>query len=92
MELLKLYWQRSVCWCKFVGREGYDPGFWFRIGPITAWGVACAIHPLEDINKWWLGTGWMGPGSHFYVGYFPASLEFYLFNTPGPQKAPGKEE
>jgi hypothetical protein len=57
MEWIALFLRRSWCWCEFIGRQGYGEGFWDRIGPITAWRVACAIHPWEDIGKWWLRTG-----------------------------------
>lgn len=64
MDLIYLYFKRLRCFVKFIATEGY---FNDRIGPITAWGIAISIHPSEDLNKWWLGTGWMGPGSCCYV-------------------------
>ena len=64
MDLLYLWYRRLKCFAKFIGTEGY---FDDRIGPLTAWRIATAIHPSEDLIKWWLGTGWMGPGSHCYV-------------------------
>ena len=67
MEYLKLCWRRLSCWRRFVGQDGYFEGT--TIGPVTAWRVAKAIHPLEDLNKWWLGSGWMGPGApDWYCG------------------------
>jgi hypothetical protein len=62
VELLKLYYRRVRFWLRFVGRDWYG-----RIGPVLAWELACIIHPLEDLNKWWLGTGWLGPGTDFYI-------------------------
>jgi hypothetical protein len=84
MELLRLYWRRLSCWSRFVGREGY---FGDTIGPVTAWRVACSIHPLEDLTKWWLGTGWMGPGCpDWYCGH--PSLELALYFKTQNEKQP----
>lgn len=78
MELLRLYWQRLGCWCGLVGRDWYG-----RIGPVTAWRVACSIHPLEDLKKWWLGTGWMGPGApDWYVGYLDSAIALHFGRKP----------
>jgi hypothetical protein len=53
MDFIKLYLQRLGCIWHLWGSA--------PISLITAWRVACAIHPIEDLTKWWLGTGWMGP-------------------------------
>lgn len=79
MELLRLYWRRLRCWFEFVGREGYFPGWRDRIGPMTAWRVACSIYSMEDLKKWWLGTGWMGPGApDWYAGWPDIQVKIFM--------------
>jgi hypothetical protein len=62
MDYLRLYWRRCLFWIKIVGHDG---DLW--LGPKVAWDVACIVYPIEDLNKWWLGTGWMGPGTNVYI-------------------------
>ncbi len=78
MELLRLYWRRLWCWGSLVGREGFANDIF---GLVTAWRVACSIHPLEDLKKWWLGTGWMGPEApDWYAGWPDLSMEIMFRN------------
>ncbi len=72
MELVRLYWQRIFFWFRFVGRDWEG-----KIGPILAWQLACIVHPMEDMQKWWLGTGWTGPETDLYVEriYFPEKIQ-----------------
>jgi len=72
MELLCLWFRRVKCFLRFIGTKGY---FNERIGPIIAWRVATNIHPPEDVNRWWLYTGWMGPGSEMYLCPLPWQIE-----------------
>ena len=44
----------------------------YYVGPITAWRVACAIHPWEDIGKWWLRTGHVKVGRKKFWTVFQA--------------------
>ena len=55
MEWIALFIRRTLCWWKMLELHPLPDNYY--VGPITAWRVACAIHPWEDIGKWWLRTG-----------------------------------
>ena len=56
MEMFALFLYRVRCWWGVLGLNPAPDDYY--VGPITAWRVACAIHPWDHIEKmWWLRTG-----------------------------------
>ena len=60
MEWIALFLRRVWCWPAFITLRPAPDDYY--VGPITAWRVVCAIHPWEDLGKWWLRTGHLKVG------------------------------